>query len=1315
MTSRSASCGSRYTGIILLLISVSLVETQPSSLDSHSSTSGNSTILHKPRDEGSAPSSALNDGERKLPFQSSPTPSSEWINNSPAPRINKEQHLPSNQEAVEASPDADLQPIPDIDPERVAKPAEPPKKHLIEKLIADSHTRSEDNSPIIKNAKPLPIPEFSEKDEYPDLDETEKFGEKEPTTPKPKSDQDEMISLINDTNVNYKGMKKERVDDVITKSLKLTQENATNIISRESDMAPKSKDPKSQVEILKNTTSTKVMRIAESEEVDENNETSTSLSIQPELSNKPMKNISDNIHENLDPDVDTVSKKFPSAENKTLSGENSTDTNERSSSPRGRTISFNNSNQFSNAEGKGGGLTKESAELGFTKDSRPYPYLKSSPTNSVNTSKPRVSPEEISPLENTIGRSSDDKKLVITEPSVVIDNSIQQLKPTYYKRSGNFSKPSEADTPTSLAPSPVDLKTSETTESSKPTASAVLESTRDPRDEVLEKKNTLDESVTDVKKNTTELLESRATEPNLVQNTTEIPQTSVENVTTDQTSVSGPVLKYSPLNITEGSTKPSESSPTALDTNSQGSSPQPYSSSPSTTVEETLGTTVEELGTTPLIPETISSVTSVTQRLPDKTESASVGGRGIDTESTTSGVEYEFIGLTETTAVSYSASSEGMGTDVTEFGSSLGGVSSTASTIDSTSSIIQDSTDSGRVSDTSIRDVDESTTDPTTETTTMNSETLDTTSHTTSVDISETEGTTVMPEETTFVDVTSQSNSGDSPDSMDSSTVGHTVPEKMNTSDAGESSTVTSTFSSVTETETHDPGDSTTITNTEGDGRGVSEQPFAPEDVNLLVRIVVEGTWNEVCPHLSALRQSLADLLTAGVEKPVAANQIIFQKNPCTDGASQQYSAELALPTLYLYVVEQNGNFDTSMTRILPSLYSRTSIKSQLNIRSFQLVQDTDSGNAIAVVVVSCVAFICLVLLAGLLFIMRKRQTRFNYGERCRPVSLDAFSLDSVSAYNSVRRKGASRASKRSYGNPTFEDSTAVPSHPLNFSGLSTFCNEQSAIYEEYSGIPQVSARIDELPPGAEVKNRFANVVPLPETRVPLAKINNDPLSEYINASYVRGPKNATKYYIACQAPIESTVTDFWRMIWEQQSKVIIMLTDLIENGVEKCAEYIPPSEITDCHRLFGDYQVTLKKRETKEKYAISTLHLKNLENNTYREISHIWYLWPANGVQTDAAGLIAVLLEARALQRGGPVPIVVHCSPGTGRTGTLIALDLGIRQYEITRTVDVPRVVYTIRRDRAGAVQTKEQYAFIYKALNLYATKLAGGGIEST
>lgn len=179
-----------------------------------------------------------------------------------------------------------------------------------------------------------------------------------------------------------------------------------------------------------------------------------------------------------------------------------------------------------------------------------------------------------------------------------------------------------------------------------------------------------------------------------------------------------------------------------------------------------------------------------------------------------------------------------------------------------------------------------------------------------------------------------------------------------------------------------------------------------------------------------------------------------------------------------------------------------------------------------------------------------------------------------------------------------------------------------------------MTVRVDEMPENCEDKNRYANVIPIPETRVKLQKLGNDERSEYINANFVRGPKDGTNYYIATQAPLENTVADFWRMIWEQNSKVIIMATDLTENGVERSAEYIPASVVLDNSQAFGDFQVTLKSREVKGKYAVSQVHLKNLKTNTWREIMHLWYSWPENGCPNDDSSIISLLLEARSYLR---------------------------------------------------------------------------------
>lgn len=102
-----------------------------------------------------------------------------------------------------------------------------------------------------------------------------------------------------------------------------------------------------------------------------------------------------------------------------------------------------------------------------------------------------------------------------------------------------------------------------------------------------------------------------------------------------------------------------------------------------------------------------------------------------------------------------------------------------------------------------------------------------------------------------------------------------------------------------------------------------------------------------------------------------------------------------------------------------------------------------------------------------------------------------------------MRRKGALRASKRSYGNAAFDDPTLKP-NLLNVSVLPNFVENRNAIYDEFENLPEITAKPDEVPPGCENKNRYANVIPLPETRVNLKRIENDEKSEYINANYVK-------------------------------------------------------------------------------------------------------------------------------------------------------------------------------------------------------------------
>lgn len=484
---------------------------------------------------------------------------------------------------------------------------------------------------------------------------------------------------------------------------------------------------------------------------------------------------------------------------------------------------------------------------------------------------------------------------------------------------------------------------------------------------------------------------------------------------------------------------------------------------------------------------------------------------------------------------------------------------------------------------------------------------------------------------------------------------------------------------------------------------------------------MINSTMADVCENKDELKDAIIKLFESGSESVHSTNQIrflnAFEKH-CLNPNDEKSPVEVEF-----YLINSNGDYNTLMNEEFINLldnhrfdYKSNVIRAKFMKRAMEIDIDKDetqNPRVKAAIYLACIAGVCSFLVL-ILIIVRKRQKRFNYGQRCTPVSLDDYSMDNISVFNSFRRKGARRASKRSYGNPAFDESSAC-SHVLNFAGLVSFSEDRPAIDEEFSNVPVITVKPDELPPGAETKNRYANVIPMPETRVLLNPRGSGLNSDYINANFVKGYKGADKFYIACQAPMQSTVPDFWQMIWDQNTRVIIMVTSLTEKGVERCADYLPPSEVLDCHRLFGDYQITLKKREVKEKFIISSLQLKNLETNLWRDVTHLWYGgWPVQGVPSDPGAMLAFVMEARSHMKTNSGPHVVHCSPGTGRTGTVIACDMAIRDFELTRTVDVPKTVYAIRRCRAGAVQTRDQYALIYKVVNLYASKLSGGVLDS-
>uniref|UniRef100_A0A672PXA3 protein-tyrosine-phosphatase n=1 Tax=Sinocyclocheilus grahami TaxID=75366 RepID=A0A672PXA3_SINGR len=207
--------------------------------------------------------------------------------------------------------------------------------------------------------------------------------------------------------------------------------------------------------------------------------------------------------------------------------------------------------------------------------------------------------------------------------------------------------------------------------------------------------------------------------------------------------------------------------------------------------------------------------------------------------------------------------------------------------------------------------------------------------------------------------------------------------------------------------------------------------------------------------------------------------------------------------------------------------------------------------------------------------------------------------------------------------------------------------------------------------PCNKFKNRLVNIMPYETTRVCLQPIRGLEGSDYINASFIDGYRQQ-KAYISTQGPLAETTEDFWRMLWENNSTIVVMLTKLREMGREKCHQYWPAERS-------ARYQY----------FVVDPMAEYNMPQYILREFK-----------VTDAR-VSPEILNSIQFQRVffNTSLCFPQCSAGVGRTGVFITLSIVLERMRYEGVVDIFQTVKMLRTQRPAMVQTEDEYQFCYQA----------------
>lgn len=425
-----------------------------------------------------------------------------------------------------------------------------------------------------------------------------------------------------------------------------------------------------------------------------------------------------------------------------------------------------------------------------------------------------------------------------------------------------------------------------------------------------------------------------------------------------------------------------------------------------------------------------------------------------------------------------------------------------------------------------------------------------------------------------------------------------------------------------------------------------------------------------------------------------------------------------------------DSRFKNNLSRRLGVLVLRAGVgdkvkdyENDINATKLENADDTDMTKVIYFMIL--IAFLLAVALCGMLLLLYRRfafkkdklsnlqaglsgaeTTSKDYQDLCRARMAgknDTQQSRVASLSKENERPPSSRSSTSSWSEEPALSNMDISTGHMVLSYMEDHLRNKGRLQREWEALcryeAEPSAREAALQEECSSFNRIGAPLPFDHSRVVLNHLANAEGMDYINASTITDHDPRAPAYIAAQAPLQSTLAHFWQMVWEQGCVVLVSLCRLQENGESACARYWPEEGA----EVYHIYEVHLVSEHVWcDEYLVRSFYLKNLRTGETRTVTQFHFLsWAQGGIPLSAKALLEFRRKVNKSYRGRSCPIVVHSSNGAGRTGAYILLDLVLgRMNKGAREIDIAATLEHLRDQRAGLVETRQQFEFVLTAV---------------